>query len=307
MRLPARASGRGNERIEDGLLAVRQGSRFAGRKIAQPNRSKAGAHEPFDFEPQGLADASYFVRATFRDRDLKSPTALAERVRQHLARDHHAVFQFDATTSLACRCDRVALDRRDIGPLDLPTRVREGVRGAPIGREQEDTFGHEVESTDIYKSGHTVHEIEHGFSALWITARGDDSRGLVQHNPPVFGDADTHQFPIEGDLIASRVDEKTNAREFTVYANATLGHRAIRLASRREARTRQRTLHAHGSFVARGNRPAFSAASRRSGWWRSLRTRFLAARARFGPGRLRGRLCSRLWVRLCGRLCARLA
>ena len=167
----------------------------------------------------------------------------------HFTGDDEAVVELDATASDLGGGDGIPSHRGDVRALHLIAGVCERVRGASVGGEQQDAFGHEIETTDVHESWDVVHEIEHGGALLRILSRGHHRGGLVQHDPRMRRHAGDHGGSVEHDHVAERIDDLSDGGDRAVHLHSPVRHRLIGSSARHHAGAGEGPLHTHGAFA----------------------------------------------------------
>jgi len=213
-----------------------------------------------DDEVERLADPPHLPRAPLGDRQLELPASIAERLRGHGRCLDRAIVEREAVAKRAHRGRRVAAHHGYVCALDRAAGVGQPVRRVAVGREQQHALGHVVEPPDVREPRAVGHEVVHRGPPFGIAPRGEHARRLVEDKPLTRGDA-RDRLAVDGDRVAPRVDHLPHLRRRAVDRDAPLGDERVGGTARRDARTGERPLQAHGP--GGGRRTGAVAARRR--------------------------------------------
>src|SRR5262245_11190670 len=227
------------------LFADRERSGFAGFQTTEHDRTEPNAHETFDLEADGLAEASNLAIAPFCDGDLEFRCAVPERPRFDRPWPDQAVFELDTSPCGSDREPNVPADGRDVRALDLGAWVCELVRRVAVGREQQNALGEVVESTDVGEPGYAWHQFENGAAPFGVGLRSYDAGWLVQHNPLERVCRPTKLAPIDGDAIDRRIHRLSRTGDDAVHLHSARRHELLGLSARRDTRPRERAVNSH--------------------------------------------------------------
>ena len=108
-------------------------------------------------------------------------------------------------------------------------RMREAVSRGPIGREQQQAGGHDVEPSNVRETGHLGEQVEYGAAPRGVATahdvadrlvQGEPRRGHGSHGAPVHGDANLVAVSIPGiaplDLRQSQYEFKLPVHLFEI-------------------------------------------------------------------------------------------
>src|ERR1035437_5098846 len=216
------------ECLQERSLPRRKRARAAGGELGEFDRTESGSDEAQDVEPERVTQAADLAIECLTDRDRELPRAVADRARFGVLGSDDAVRELDAAPGCDDGSRPIPLHRCDVRALDFAPRMGQRVRRVTVAGEQEQPFGHVVQSADVGKARRVGDEIERRAASAWIALGGEDAGRLVEHQP-----LDTQRrrdaLAVDCDFILLRVHRLSCARDGPINPHATRGHELLGL------------------------------------------------------------------------------
>src|SRR5688500_13573466 len=237
-------SGLLRNRENDVPFLTRKRARRSGRQCAERDWTKSGTHKSLHYEVQRVTESADLAVSALCNRHLEIPYTPTDVCSGDCDGLHVSILELDPVSCGTNGRWSVAANGRHIGALDFGARMGELVRGLTIGGENENSFGHVVEATDISESGFVRDKVEDCPSAPRIRLRREDSGGFVEDNP-VEPDRLRDRLVVHGDDILVGVDALSGDGDYAVDLHSARGDELFRSPAGRNSGACERALDAH--------------------------------------------------------------
>ena len=122
------------------------------------------------------------------------------------------------------------MDQRSVSARNPVTWMRETMHRLAIGRQQEETGGHDVEAAHISQRSGIGDEIHHRAPTFLVACRGHDAERLVEGEPATL--LKVHLLPADRDALPLGVHLHPDGGRLPVYFDLTFLDQLLRGATR---------------------------------------------------------------------------
>jgi NDP-sugar pyrophosphorylase family protein len=224
-------------------LLICQGAPFAGRQIAQHNRSLAHADQAQNLIAKLLGHLTDLALAAFVQHHTHPHAILA--AIKHIdpsRRGGHTIHQH-AAAPFSNRIGRGHLiEQRAIFFFDLIAGVRQPLGQLAVVGHQQQTFAIVIQPTNREEPLWQINQLDHGGPALRIVGGGHDAGRLIQHD--IRARADLPNWPaVDNDLVLLGVDAcARHKHNLAVHRHTAGADKLLAITPRGDAGTCQHLL-----------------------------------------------------------------